>query len=798
VPKCASCRRPLLGNFDIDDRDWGAIPIDTNSRLNLRLISKTGIVRIIQISAPVSEEDSTVITRVNTGFINNKNYLDLIVPFANIDGRSSGVRFVLYRLGSSPQDEEDATNDGVWAGYSLKTVRGETSGQGIAGAGDVVRQVVATGATLEKTYLQKDRLWTYEPEGGKEFGYKTRLMPLTSMSLWPKAKIGYFLQTQEEYPSVWRVWACASMITFSQYLRIAGNAIVDVINVKGTPSSKIGTALVQQISLTVQWLLDDDEVFEIMRDDWMRAIQNRVKNETIVWTHEKKVALDTVLSLSRYVFGTIFDSAGFQESQIIEKFLDLLLTKQQFLNESSSNIEKAKFFVEYAYLVVAAAKPWKGVKPIPLNAAIVNDTLDMFDLFANKTDEFVKICQNRGSTEENAPTTGAPETPSTGEPSSQPVKPIVEAPPSASTARSLHVGRVSTCVIYLFGNLKCWGENQFGQLGDGTRTNRDTPVAVVGLGGTVKSVAKSRTSTCALLEIGAVECWGHNRDGQLGDGTTRDRLMPTRVSSLGTAVAAISGAERQFCALMITGAVKCWGLNHYGELGNGLNRSSSSVPVQVQGLTSGVTSVSLGTFYSCAVLTGGSVKCWGRGDAGQLGNGFLTDSSTPVQVATLTSGVASVSAGTVHSCALRQNGSVVCWGRNTYGERGDGTVQPFCTSCANPNPGEVTNLASGVSMIALGDNFSCAVLIVGSVKCWGRHEFGRLGNGFLTGLSPIPVQLPDLISGVASITTSSTAVHACAGLATGAFKCWGSNQYAETGTGSRSEFLSQPLFVRVL
>ena len=801
VPNCFSCRRPLLGNFFIDDRDWGATPIDTNSRLNLRLISKTGIVRTIQISAPISDEDSTTITRVNTGVINGKNYLDLIVPFANIDGRYSGVRFVLYRLGRSPKSKEDAANDGIWAGYSLKTVSGETSAQGIDGSGDVVRQVVATGEVLENTYILKDRLWDYKPDGGKEFAYKTRLMPVTSMSLWPKAKIGSFLHTQEEYPSVWRVWACASLITFSQYLRIAGNVIADVINVTGEPSKRKLIPIVQQASVTVQWFNDDDEVFEIMRDDWMRSVQNLLdKLIDIEWSHNQKVFLDTVLSLSLKFFGkgakAIFKD---ERSPFFADLAKIFVTDVTVYDPKSSNMVKTKTIVKYVYLFLEAAVASGRIntQPIPLNAALVNDAIGMLDLFANKTDEFIDYCKNRRSVEGDAPATSVPETPLTGEPSSQPVKPVVETPPSSSTVRSLHVGSGSTCAIYVFGNVKCWGDNVYGQLGDGTYTNRDTPVAVNGLGGSVRSLAKSYSSTCALLEIGAVECWGYNGDGQLGDGTTTDRLTPIRISSLGTAVMAISGSFRHFCALLNTGAVKCWGLNIYGELGNGSNRNSS-LPVQVDGLTSGVTSINVGSEHSCAVLVGGSVKCWGYGRLGQLGNGSTGNSSTPVQVAGLTSGVVSVSAGTDHSCALKQNGSVVCWGGNRFGQLGDGTQSSNCNFCAVPSPVAVSALTSGVSMISVGDYFSCAVLIGGSVKCWGSEDWGRLGNGVAVGSSPTPELLPDLASGVTSISTAGDSMHTCVGLTPGAFKCWGRNYAAEAGLGSRSEFLSQPLFVRVL
>jgi alpha-tubulin suppressor-like RCC1 family protein len=165
--------------------------------------------------------------------------------------------------------------------------------------------------------------------------------------------------------------------------------------------------------------------------------------------------------------------------------------------------------------------------------------------------------------------------------------------------------------------VKCWGNNGAGQLGDGTTTDRDVPVDVLGLGSPAQSIAAGWAHTCALTIGGAVKCWGDNQYGQLGDGTTTNSLTPIDVVGLGSGVVAIDASFGDTCAVLDTGGLKCWGDNEYGQLGDGTT-TDSHVPVDVSGLTSGVAAVSSGRWHACAITTAGGAKCWGANFEGEV------------------------------------------------------------------------------------------------------------------------------------------------------------------------------------
>jgi alpha-tubulin suppressor-like RCC1 family protein len=224
------------------------------------------------------------------------------------------------------------------------------------------------------------------------------------------------------------------------------------------------------------------------------------------------------------------------------------------------------------------------------------------------------------------------------------------------------------------GGVKCWGENQDGQLGDGTTIDRLTPVDVVGLSGRVTAIAAGAGHNCALISSDGVECWGLNEMGQLGDGTTSTRPRPVDVVGLSGAVAAIAGGDSHSCALTSSGGVKCWGWNAYRQLGDGTT-SDRLTPVDVSGLARGVTAIATGDVHTCALTSAGGVECWGVNSAGQLGDGTTGIRLTPVGVSRLGSGVTALAAGSGHSCALTSVGGVECWGSNFRGELGDGTTR---------------------------------------------------------------------------------------------------------------------------
>ena len=244
-------------------------------------------------------------------------------------------------------------------------------------------------------------------------------------------------------------------------------------------------------------------------------------------------------------------------------------------------------------------------------------------------------------------------------------------PVLATTAdvAAVAAGQVHTCAVSFGGALQCWGWNQHGTLGDGTNTNSSSPVPVTGLTSGVVAVSAATSHTCALTTTGAVLCWGRNNYGQLGDGTNIDSNTPVAVTDLASGVAAISARDEGTCAVTTTGGVACWGRNQFGQLGIGTN-SDSSTPNTV--FTSGMVAVSGGRWHTCALAATGAVQCWGYNFYGQLGDGTTTDSNTPVPVSGL-AGAVGVAAGFRHTCAATSGGGVQCWGDNVYGQLGDGT-----------------------------------------------------------------------------------------------------------------------------
>jgi alpha-tubulin suppressor-like RCC1 family protein len=339
---------------------------------------------------------------------------------------------------------------------------------------------------------------------------------------------------------------------------------------------------------------------------------------------------------------------------------------------------------------------------------------------------------------------------------------------------SIAAGGMYTCALTSDGAVKCWGENGSGELGDGTTTNRSTPGDVIGLSSEVIAVSAGMYHTCVITSSGGVKCWGNNGFGELGDGTTTNSSSPVDVIDLSSGVIAISTGGNHTCALTSGGAVKCWGYNYAGELGDGTTTNSSS-PVDVKDLSSGIIAVAASGAHSCALTSTGAVKCWGHNSSGQLGDTTTFDRYTPVNVEGLSSGVTAISAGSHSTCALTSGGGVKCWGENTHGQLGDGTI------FYRYSPVEVLNLTSVVTAISEGYEHTCVLTANGGIKCWGYNQYGQLGDGGIIE-SHTPVDTVGLSDGMEAISAGGN--HACALAIGGAVKCWGYNGLGQLGDGT--------------
>ena len=273
-------------------------------------------------------------------------------------------------------------------------------------------------------------------------------------------------------------------------------------------------------------------------------------------------------------------------------------------------------------------------------------------------------------------------------------------------AVAIVAGGEHSCALLVNGTVDCWGDNSNGELGNGTNTSSFTPVIVKGVGGSsrlvgVRAISIGDDHPCALLADGTVDCWGDNGNGELGNGTTRSSFTPVIVKGVGgtprlTGVRAVSAGGDHTCAVMASGAVECWGFNESGQLGDGINvgpqhcqqlgLACSTLPVDVRGVggaggLTGAVSISAGDQHTCAVsLPQGSARCWGSNSIGQLGNGSTKSfSAAPVSVRGLggpgvLNGVTTLSAGGFHSCALSLPAdNAACWGYNAHGQLGAGT-----------------------------------------------------------------------------------------------------------------------------
>jgi len=340
--------------------------------------------------------------------------------------------------------------------------------------------------------------------------------------------------------------------------------------------------------------------------------------------------------------------------------------------------------------------------------------------------------------------------------------------------RAIAAGISHACALIITGGVRCWGNNQFGQLGSAGATSSAMPLAVVGLESGVLAIEAGVDSSCALTTAGGVKCWGRNDSGALGDGTTTSRFAAVDVKGLGSGATAVAVGYGDACAVMASGKLKCWGAGGAGALGSGVLVDSSLVPVDATVALSRVRAVASGNGFTCAITIAG-VRCWGMGRTGQLGNGWTADVAKGVDVVGLGSDVAEISALMNHVCVLRSNGEVHCWGDGQNGQLGNG--MPY----ERRLPATVAAMAEGVVSIASGSQHTCAIRKDNALECWGDNTEGELGNGTKLS-SPWPVDLLGVGTGLAGVATGQD--HTCATSVDGRAFCWGWNASGQLGDGS--------------
>ncbi|MEL0332101.1 MAG: ELWxxDGT repeat protein, partial [Candidatus Poseidoniales archaeon] len=360
------------------------------------------------------------------------------------------------------------------------------------------------------------------------------------------------------------------------------------------------------------------------------------------------------------------------------------------------------------------------------------------------------------------------------------------------SAKGLH-----SCSILDNGSLMCWGLNNRGQIGIGTTTNAHTPQWVdLGSGTNVTQVANGYRHTCAMLENGSLMCWGENSNGQLGNGQSYSTQTTPLWVDLGAGRTAtrIDASNDNTCAIVDNGSLYCWGTNSNGMLNKNpilLSRQFTPRWIDLGGHTP--SSISVGNMNVCTILNNGSLYCWGDDSYGQLARGSVTgsDSWDPLYVDFGTGvTVSEVDVGSQHLCAIVDNGSLYCWGRNIYGQLGNGSG-----GSSNPSTGTPSwvDLGTGRTAVAVsaGSAITCAIVDNGSLYCWGTNSYGEVGIG-TTGGTPYTPQWVDLGVGRTAVAVSTGTTHTCATLDNGSISCWGSDYSGALGNGAGASDSSSP------
>jgi alpha-tubulin suppressor-like RCC1 family protein len=354
---------------------------------------------------------------------------------------------------------------------------------------------------------------------------------------------------------------------------------------------------------------------------------------------------------------------------------------------------------------------------------------------------------------------------------------------SSRTYSSIAAGGSQTCALTARGTAYCWGDNNYGQLGDGTTTDSDEngPQAVIG-GLKFARIAVGDEFTCGLTTRGAAYCWGYNGYGQLGDGTVTDSEVDGPQAVIGGyRFVSLTAGEHHICALTARGAAYCWGRNFDGQLGDGTTDSSEENGPQMVVGGHRFASITGGEDHTCALTTRGAAYCWGYNDSGQLGDGTTDDTDgNPPQRVIGGHRFASISAGYEFTCGLTTRGTAFCWGNNSDGKLGDGTTN----HSADDGPQRVIG-GHRFASLGTGIGHTCASTTQGRAYCWGYNAYGELGDGTTDGSDEAGPQR--VVGGLKFASFDGGNEHTCALTTRGTAYCWGADWYGQLGDGTTTD-----------